>query len=172
MNGLDIAIGFFLIIALIKGYSNGFLKELASLIAIIAGAYGGVYFSGYAQRLIAQFSNFSEESLVVLSFAATFIVIVIVVHALAGLLTKVADFAMLGLFNKLLGALFGMIKRALIISIVLMLLNAYTWHIPLINQENKESSLLYKPISAMGDFLLPVLIKEIEGHFIPQESEI
>lgn len=159
MTGLDIVICIFLIIAAFKGYSNGFLKELASLVAIIAGAYGAFYFSEYLQGFIARIYNFSEEFLIVVSFAVTFLIIVIVINIIANILTKIADFAMLGFLNKLLGALFGVIKRILVIGVILMLLNIYGDRIALISEKNKEESVLYHPITAISIFLFPPIIE-------------
>lgn len=165
MTGLDIVICIFLIIAAFKGYSNGFLKELASLAAIIAGAYGAFYFSEYLQGFIARIYNFSEEFLIVVSFAVTFLIIVIVINIIANILTKIADFAMLGFLNKLLGALFGVIKRILVIGVILMLLNIYGDRIALISEKNKEESVLYHPITAISIFLFPPIIEEINKNY-------
>lgn len=172
MNNLDIIIVVFLIIAAFKGYSNGFIKELAYLVAIVVGAYGAYYFSHYAQKLLLYFVTLSEEYLVVLSFALTFIVLVTIIRLLAGLVTQAAEWVMIGLLNKILGAIFGIIKRGLIIGVVLTLLQVYSYRIPLINEKSQQESLLYEPILGFSNFLLPQILHEIDENIeLFQEHE-
>lgn len=174
MNNLDIIIVVFLIIASFKGYSNGFIKELAYLVAILVGAYGAYCFSHYAQKLLLYFVTLSEDYLVVLSFALTFIVLVIIIRLLAGLVTQAAEWVMIGLLNKILGAIFGIIKRALVIGVALTLLQVYSHRIPLINETSQQESVLYQPIIGFSNFLLPQILREIDKNidfFQEQEHE-
>ena len=50
------------------------------------------------------------------SLALTFLLVVVTVHLLAKLLEKMLDLVALGLVNKLAGALFGLLKFALVLS--------------------------------------------------------
>ena len=54
MNSTDIVLGVILLLAFYSGFKKGLFVTLASLVGLIAGVYGAVYFSDYAGAYIAQ----------------------------------------------------------------------------------------------------------------------
>ncbi|MDG1014062.1 MAG: CvpA family protein, partial [Flavobacteriaceae bacterium] len=74
-------------------------------------------------------------------------------------LTKLADFAALGVINKLLGALFGGVKIAFIISVFLLIFNALNQTIPLVSDDEIKSSLFFNPVKSLAPRVLPKLVK-------------
>jgi membrane protein required for colicin V production len=99
----------------------------------------------------------SGQYLPIISFAVTFIVIVVAVHILAKLLNKFIDAIALGVVNRLLGVLFSVLKYAFIISIILVLINKADDKYNFIPDETKENSLLYKPLSNFAPLIFPYL---------------
>ena len=99
MSFLDIVLGLLLVWGLYKGLTNGLFVELASLIALIAGIYGAIHFSYVAGDYLSQNMAWNDRYIKITSFIVTFIAIVLLVHLAGKLLTKIADFAMLGLLN-------------------------------------------------------------------------
>ena len=90
--------------------------------------------------------------------------------ALAGkALTKIADFASLGLINKLLGALFGGLKVAVILSAILIIFEKMNRTIPFTTERDHEVSTLYKPVKSIIPLIFPSLI--INGKPIGEELE-
>lgn len=162
MNTLDIILALILIVAFFLGFSRGFLLALASLVGVIAGVYGAFYFSDPVARLLTSWFHLSDETTYVIAFVVTFFLIVLVFSLLGNLLTKVADFAMLGIFNKLLGGVFNMLKYAFIMSVVFMFLNNSNYQNVFI-EENKTGSILYTPIASLAPLVLPHIIEEIES---------
>lgn len=160
MNYLDIILGIFLIIGLIRGFSNGLFVEIASLIALIAGIYGAIHFSHYASEFIADRFNWGESLINLVAFAATFIIIVLVISLAGKLLTKVADLAMLGILNKILGAIFGMLKTAFILSVIIMFLAAANNKIGFIDEETQEESIVYGYVKSLAPLVLPNILKD------------
>ena len=61
----------------------------------------------------------------------------------------------LGLLNKLLGALFGGTKIALIISILLLIFSNSNKSIPFVSNDEIGASLLYSPIKSLAPMVLP-----------------
>ena len=52
MNWIDLIIVVILILSLVMGFINGFVKEVASLAALILGIWGAIKFSGFtAEKL-------------------------------------------------------------------------------------------------------------------------
>ena len=57
MNYLDIVITIALIYGLIKGFANGFIKEITGLLGLIIGAYVAINFSSYLHPKFEEFST-------------------------------------------------------------------------------------------------------------------
>jgi len=163
MNSIDIILGIILIYAFYRGIRKGLFATLASLIGLIVGVYGAIHFSYFAANLLSKTLQWSPEIINLTAFGVTFLIILIVVNLAGKILTKIADFAALGLVNKLLGGLFNTLKIAFICSVIFMFLNAST-NISglLIPSQKKESSMLYQPVAAIGPLLLPNIIEEVD----------
>ena len=162
MNYLDIILGVFLLLGLYKGIKNGLLLELASLLALILGVYGAIHFSFYAADYLKDRVEWEPATLNLIAFAVTFIVIVLVITLTGKLLTKLAKLIMLGILNKILGAVFGLLKSAFILSVLLMFINSITARFNLIQEETKEGSVLYPFVEPIAPLVLPNLLKKIE----------
>lgn len=75
----------------------------------------------------------------------TFLLVIIVMHLLGKLLTKLIDMVSLGLFNKLFGIVLGVLKAAIVVCVVLFIVNALDVRYDFISAKTKGDSLLYKP---------------------------
>ncbi|PIB39247.1 CvpA family protein [Maribacter sp. 4G9] len=153
MNFLDIVLGLLLLWGLWKGLSNGLLVEIASIIAIIAGIYGAIHFSYIAGDYLSERMDWDEKFINIAALVITFILIVMAVHLLGKILTKIIDIAMLGILNKLAGAIFGILKVAVILGALLVFLERLNTNFVFPNQEMKANSVLYDPLIDIGAFL-------------------
>lgn len=163
MSFIDIVLGILLIWGLYKGLKNGLFVELASLIALIAGIYGSIHFSYIAGDYLSQNMYWNDSYIKIASFLITFIAIVLIVHFAGKLLTKVADFAMLGLLNKIAGAIFGALKVAVILGALLIFLEKATSSFSFVNKETQTDSILYKPIRDIGALVFSAIFQEEEN---------
>tara|TARA_R110002051_G_scaffold95735_3_gene165763 strand:- start:9563 stop:10054 length:492 start_codon:yes stop_codon:yes gene_type:complete len=159
MNFLDIILGLLLAWGLYKGFKNGLFLELASLIALVIGIYGAIHFSYITGDYLSKNMEWDEQYMKIASFIITFIIIVIIVHLLGKLLTKIADFAMLGIVNKIAGGIFGALKVAVILGALLIFFDGMDTRFNFINQETKEESKLYNPIKEIGAFVFDAVIE-------------
>jgi len=157
MNYFDIIIIIPLLWGAYKGFKKGLIIEIASLIALFLGVWGGVKFSSISANYLSVMFDVSEKIMPLISFSVTFILIVIAVYALAKMLQKVIKMVALGLINKIAGAAFAVLKFTLIISVVLTLVNNVNSEIGFIEPEMESSSLLYKPVSALAPTIIPGL---------------
>ncbi len=170
MNSLDIILAIFLIIGLIQGLRKGFFIELASLVGLVLGVVGAIYFSHIVAGFLISFTSWEEQTLNLVSFAVTFIGIVIIVSLIARILTKAADIVALGILNKLMGGLFGLIKTAFFLSVLLLFINSIEKEMSFMDQEKKDASTLYKPVASLAPMVLPKLIKELNKHMNEEED--
>ena len=158
MSFLDIIIGLLLIYGLWKGLNNGLFVEIASIVALIAGIYGAIHFSYIAGDYLSQNMQWNERYINLTAFVVTFILIVIVVNITGKLLTKIANFAMLGLLNKIAGALFGALKVAIILGALLVFFERVNSSANLVKNEAMENSVLYEPVKEIGAFVFSAVL--------------
>jgi len=160
MNYIDIILGILLLWGLIRGFSKGLFVSLASLVALIAGIYIAVHFSHIAGEYLEQYVNWGDGAMKLTAFAITFVLVVVLVSLAGKLLTKIADFASLGILNKLLGAAFGVLKFAFIASVVIMFLDAGNRSLNIIKQQTLNESILYTPVRKFAPMILPSILRE------------
>ena len=172
MNTIDLVFAILLLWSAYRGYTKGFIVQLATLAALLLGILGAVLFSDFTSGLIIQKFEVSGQYLPILSFALTFIVIVIAVHFLAKMLNKLLDAIALGIVNRLLGVLFSVLKVAFIVSIILVLVNKADNKYNFIPDETKENSLLYNPLSNFAPMVFPYLnFDAIKEKFEEEKAE-
>lgn len=159
MAFLDIVIGLLLLYGTWKGLKNGLFVEVASIIALVAGIYGAIHFSYYAGDYLSKNMHWEERYINIAAFIITFIIIVFAVHLLGKFLTKFADITMLGLINKIAGAIFGALKVAVIIGALLIFFERVNSSVGLVKSESLQNSVLYKPVKEIGKLVFSAVLR-------------
>ena len=158
MNVIDIVLGGLILFGLVRGLMKGLFVEIASIVALVAGIYGAIHFSNFAAEFLESKVDWSEKTIVILAFAITFVIIVLTIAMAGKALTKLADFAALGIINKLAGAVFGALKIGLILSVVLIIFDKMNKTIPFADEEDLEESVLYYKVKALVPIILPSIL--------------
>ncbi len=157
MNYFDLIILVPLLWSAYKGFSKGFIHTIASLAALLLGIFGAIKFSDVTSQYLILNFNFNPNYLPIISFAITFVLIVVAVHFAAGLIDKLIKAIALGFINRILGAVFGIAKIAFIISIIIVIANGLDKNLKFISPKLKENSILYKPLSDFAPSIFPYL---------------
>ena len=110
MTVIDIVLGALLLFGLVRGFMKGLFVEIASLLALVLGVYGAIHFSDFAASFLNSRVDWDEKYINIVAFAITFVVIVLAIVLAGKALTKLADFAALGILNKLLGGVLVSLK--------------------------------------------------------------
>jgi len=168
MNFLDIIFIIPIIWFAYQGFKRGLIIELASLVALILGIYAALYFSYYAENFLTNNISMDTEYVSIIAFIVTFLIVVIIVYFIGKILEKVINMVALGFLNKMAGALFGILKAAVLISIVLLIINNF--NDKFISKEKKENSLLYSPIAGIAPLLWQSL-KDFDNEKIEELRE-
>jgi membrane protein required for colicin V production len=155
MNTFDIVAGIILGVAIIKGLKNGLVMELAALVGLILGIFGAIFFSDVAEAYLQQFVDF--QYLKPVAFLLTFTAIVIAVHLIAKMVNKAVEVAMLSIPNRLAGALFSLLKTALILSVVLVVIDFTGLQHSIFPGNIREQSKLYVPLREFAPMVIPML---------------
>jgi membrane protein required for colicin V production len=161
MNILDIVLLVILIAAAISGFVKGFFVELASIASLILGIWAAVEFSGFVQRWLSNYVSWSENAMRLVAFILIFIFVVIVVHLIATLTETFVKAIALSIFSRLAGAVFGVVKSAFILSLLMIIVvKIENFTITIIPGKLKAESKLYGPIENMAPNILPFLKAE------------
>lgn len=159
MGLLDILLGIPLIWGLWKGLKNGLFMEIASIVALIAGIYGAIHFSYITGNYLSEHLEWDERNMSIIAFVITFVLIISIVHLAGNLLTKIANFAMLGLLNKVAGGIFGILKVAILLGAAFIFFDRMDSTFNLLDDETKEQSILYQPIKDIGALIFDNVLK-------------
>ncbi len=157
MNYLDIVLILLLLIFLIRGFIRGLFIELASVLALIAGIWGAIKFSDFAGKQLAEIFSLSEFWMGLLAFVVTFVFIAIGVHLVAKVADKLFSAIALGWLIKILGGFCGLIKGLVIISLLLVFLNAIDARASFLPHDKINESILYNPVSKILPAIFPLV---------------
>lgn len=122
MNYLDFGVIAIILIFLVRGIWVGFIRQLASLAALILGyIFAGRYYEQISPYLSSLISSPQLRFLV--TYVLLFLVVFGGVLVLGFLLKKVVSLSLLGWFDRFLGAIFGLVKAVLISTVCFMVLS-------------------------------------------------
>jgi len=154
---LDIIVAVILILAVIKGYRQGLIVALFSVVAFIIGLAAALKLSVVVAGYIGQAVKISDKWLPIISFAIVFLIVVLLVRLGARFIQKTVEFAMLGWLNRLSGILLYAGLYILIFSILIF----YADQLGFIKSETKNESVTYAYIQPWGPKLMEGLGKII-----------
>ena len=157
MNWIDLFIVVILIIAIVRGFTDGLVREVAALAALIFGIWGAIKFSSFTAGKLYEWFDMTGQYVGIISFLITFGVIVIVIHFIGIVADKIIDAASIGFMNRLLGILFGFFKSVLILSVFFVILNAIDTRRPFLPEEAIEQSKFFNPIADIAPAIFPVI---------------
>ena len=162
MNTIDIIIGIILIFGTVNGFLKGLFVEVTTLVGLVLGVYGAIHFSHFLANFLKDYMTWDESMLQLVSFAGTFLIILIGMVLLGKAMTKIAETIALGFFNKLVGAIFGFLKYALILSIVLLVYDEINASLRFVEKEKVKKSVLYEPVKNFAPTTFPNLVRVVK----------
>lgn len=164
MNTIDIIIAVILLFGLVKGFMKGLFIEITSLVGLVLGIYGALHFSFYLSDILQHNVSWDKSMIQIVAFAGTFLIILLALIFLGKALTKIAETIFLGFFNKLLGAIFGALKYALILSVVFLIYDQINSSLSFVNKAKvtAKESVLYEPVKNLAPTLFPNMVKIVE----------
>jgi membrane protein required for colicin V production len=162
MNTIDLIIGIILIFGTVNGFLKGLFVEVTTLVGLVLGVYGAIHFSHFLANFLKDYMTWDESMLQLVSFAGTFLIILIGMVLLGKAMTKIAETIALGFFNKLVGAIFGFLKYALILSIVLLVYDEINASLRFVEKEKVKKSVLYEPVKNFAPTIFPNLVRVVK----------
>ncbi|MFI5132984.1 MAG: CvpA family protein [Chitinophagales bacterium] len=143
---LDIIFVVILIIAMIKGYQRGLIVGVFSLAALIIGLAAAIKLSTVVAGYIGKSVKVSEQWLPLVAFAVIFLIVVLLVRAVAAIIEKSVQAVMLGWVNRLGGIIFYTALYIIIFSVILF----YAEQMKLVLPATTRQSLTYSFVQPWG----------------------
>lgn len=162
MNTIDIIIGIILVFGTVNGFMKGLFVEVTTLVGLILGVYGAIHFSHFLGDFLKDSVSWDESMIQVVAFAGTFLIILVALVLLGKAMTKIAETIALGFFNKLVGAIFGFLKYALILSIVLLVYDEINASLRFVEKAKVKKSVLYEPVKNLAPTIFPNLVRVVK----------
>ncbi len=157
MNFIDLIIVVLLILGAVRGFTDGFIKELASLVALILGIWGAIKFSSFTAEKLYEYFDMTGRFVGIIAFMVTFVVIVILIHFIGLIVDKFVEAIELSFLNRLVGIVFGLFKTALILSVIFVILNVIDAKHPFLPKDKLQQSKFYNPIADLAPALFPII---------------
>jgi uncharacterized membrane protein required for colicin V production len=117
----DIIIVIVLLLAVLKGYSRGFLLELTAGVAVLAALVTPWFYNGSFDAQIERLTHLGPGSAHVVGMFGTGLATYLAILLVARLLSTIAKLPILGLGNALGGAVIGFAKGTVLLWLVLFI---------------------------------------------------
>lgn len=154
---VDIIIACLIGYALYKGFKEGLVLALISLVSLIVGIFLSLKFSFLFKDWILEKTQWSANVVTICAFVFTFLLVLIAIQLLGKALTKLIKTVALGGLNRLAGAVFLGLKMILIISVVLNLFQKINYNHYIATEETLNKSIFYHPIEDFSKLVYPMM---------------
>ena len=153
-----------LLIGAYRGFRKGLLIEVVGIAALIIAVIGGFKLLHVGMAFLStHFGNFSHL-VPYIAFILIFVAILVLINLLGRTVKKALDLTLLGSLDNFAGALLGVLKWAIAISIFLWLTHTVGFHIP---EETRHASLIYPLIEPLGPKTIQII-----SSFIPFTGDL
>ena len=149
MATIDIIILAMIGVGVIMGLMKGFVKQMASIVGLIAGLLMARALFGIVAERLAPVLGTSTTVAQVLAFILIWVAVPLGFAFVASLLTKALDAVHLGWLNRWLGSGLGALKYMILIGLAIHV-------IEYISATKKKESVLYYPMRDLSGIFFPV----------------
>ena len=116
MNPFDMAIVVILGYCVIRGIFRGLIKEVFSVIALVAGFYVAYFYHETVSMMLSEWIT-APEYIHIISFILLFCIVFLMITVIGLLLRFIVKIALLGVLDRIFGGVFGALKAIVIISL-------------------------------------------------------
>ncbi len=167
MNAFDLLIIAILVFCIVRGVFRGLVKEISSLIGVLGGFYAG--YTYYADVSGILFKWISTPSYRYIASFLTIFFLVFFIISIAGIIIRyLLNITFLNWVDRLFGAVSGMIKGLLIISVLLIVLTTF---LPKKNLFIKNSC-ISPHVTILSENMAKATPKEIKKKFTNKINEL
>ncbi len=169
LNGFDLIILIFLLVAFVNGYRKGLVMMLVGLATVILAAVFAGKLAVTVLPYLQKTFDFSPQVIHVLSYVAAFLAIAAVVSLIGFLVQKVFESVNLNFINRILGGVVSMGTTVVVLSILLNLILMLDGEEKIIKPNIKQKSFFYEKVRVAVPAIVPYLNKEVWEEFVPEK---
>lgn len=144
MTWIDLLILIILAGGLVEGILRGFIKEVVGVVSVAAGIYVTRLFGDDGAAWVSETWDLNPMIAEAVAYALIFAVISFAVSLLSRLLGEVVRAAHLSKVNRMLGALVGLLKGAVVMLIIVFALGRIDEAKPFLSDETRSRSHLFQ----------------------------
>jgi membrane protein required for colicin V production len=130
LNWFDFSLVAIIILGAVKGFREGFLMELLTLIGIVLGILAGFKLMGEALVFLTGRIDVDDHLLPYIAFAVVFLLVLLVVTLIGKAVKAGIDKTLLGKVDQAAGAVLGIVKMVFILSVALWIVTSLKLQIP------------------------------------------
>ena len=143
-----------------QGWKKGIVREVATLVGLLAGIWAAVHLS----QEVAELLGLKSENAVLVAFFVCFVGALVLAWLIGRMVEGLLKAAHISTVNRVLGAALGMLKALCILAVVLNYAVMLDRKEVVLKPETKEESILYKPVYNTGNKLTASLKQFIADH--------
>ena len=167
MNPLDMIIVAVLCFCLGRGFFRGLVKELSSIIGVLAGFYAAyTYYRVLAGYMAKWASGFEHTDII--CFSIIFLTVFVTINFLGLFLKYILNISFLGWLDRICGTCFGFIKGILVVSILLLVLTTFLKQ----NGSFIKKSVLSPYVMVISDTMAQLISTDIKKTFSIKIKEL
>lgn len=143
----------------VRGLYNGLVKTLGSFIGLVISVLVAYLYADALSEIIIQLFVLTVEQ----SYIASYVILLLVSLLVCTLIIKALDglvsFVSLGWVNKLLGAIFGVLKYAVFLSLIINLVEIVDEHYKKTPSDTdaRTNSVVYQTVKSVVPSLMPYI---------------
>jgi len=153
MNYLDILIIAFIAYGAYRGYKNGLVMEVATLVGLILGIYLAIIASDTAGLIVAGVVDWNPLPFQIIAFLLVFVLVSFSLKFLAIIVEKIFKILLVNFINKLGGLVLGAFKFTLIAGVALLLLASTS--LKLLPESTRLDCITCSPVTKLVNHIFP-----------------
>ena len=160
MNSFDILVLVIFGFCLIRGIFRGLVKEVSSIIGVIAGYYAAYTYYPHVAKLLSQWVSVAAYSKLI-GFLVIFIGIFLIISILGVIIKYLMSIAFLGWVDRISGGVFGLVKGLLIASVLFIVFTTFLSK----NASLVKDSILAPHLSHLSTQMAKIVNKDMKQEF-------
>ncbi|MGN1233472.1 MAG: CvpA family protein [Candidatus Cryptobacteroides sp.] len=157
MSILDIILSLILAAALLHGLFKGFTGQVIAIVAILAGTWAALKFTNVVCNFIQPLLGAPVSFLKVLVFILMLVLVILLFKLIGKLIKASINFVTLGWLDRLLGAVFGLLKAAIVLGILAVLFTSVNNTFNFVSEETLSASPVFASLRNVSLTILPYL---------------
>lgn len=147
------------------GLKKGLFVAVASFLSFLIGLIGALKFSTVIKAYLYASFKWDSTLLPFFSFVLTFVLVILLVRMVASLMTKAFKAVYLGLFNRIFGGIFEVLRVLLLTCLVFALFDKVNINHFIVDQTTLKTSFFYSFYEGISGSVLPSLFELFDRLF-------